>query len=490
MNCISFLFLALLALPFQTLAQVPAQQLIQSQHLFPFRSRINGQIGYINQIGQVVIPPRFGPKRKEFIDRFLGEDDDDEMQEPGPQFFEGLAVICTERKCGFINKTGRVVIKPRFMMADDFSGGLAPIGLKMAKAGELDMFDEGVRYGFIDRAGKVVIAPRFNEVAGFSEGLCRVTVGKKNYFINQKGQFVIGPILGYVESFSDGVALVGVSKKPWKYIDKRGKTVLEFNATRATSFYHGLAIVQVGKKFGLIDKKGAYFVQPTYDDLSFFSGGLAVVKINGRYGYISESGQVAIPAKFDKAESFSGGLAVVKIDGKYGYISESGKVAIPAKFDKAESFSDGLALVLLEKKQIDNDGLLRVRKRYGYIDRQGVVVYKWVTGADLVRLPRKNGPSPLIEVEPQKVSVTIETTPSKAKVYLVPLDVWDDDNNIINSDKRLFEWRRGSDTPYKEDVYQEVYMVVLVSDHWRIPRKLDANPSNNNKLIVDLRRER
>ncbi|MGL4567916.1 MAG: WG repeat-containing protein [Fusobacteriaceae bacterium] len=96
-----------------------------------------------------------------------------------------------------------------------------------------------------------------------------------------------------------------------------------------------------------------------YSDLSQpFSDGLAVVEIGGKYGFIDKSGNLVIPAKFDKAWEFSDGLANVEIDGKWGFIDKSGNLVIPAKFDYTWGFSDGLALVEINGKWI-------------YIDKKG-----------------------------------------------------------------------------------------------------------------------
>ena len=46
-------------------------------------------------------------------------------------------------------------------------------------------------YGFIDKTGKFVIAPRFKYVDSFSEGLAYVKLGDRYGFINHRGDFVI-----------------------------------------------------------------------------------------------------------------------------------------------------------------------------------------------------------------------------------------------------------------------------------------------------------
>ena len=66
-------------------------------------------------------------------------------------FREGLAAVFVDTgafdwRGGFIDKTGKMVIKPRFTVAGPFSEGLAAFSL-------------GNGEGFIDKTGKVVISP-------------------------------------------------------------------------------------------------------------------------------------------------------------------------------------------------------------------------------------------------------------------------------------------------------------------------------------------
>ena len=67
-------------------------------------------------------------------------------------------------KWGYIDSTGKIVIKPQFVSAEEFSEGLAAIE------------NEHGKHGFIDESGAIVIEPKFDNWTDFSEGLAAVSV--------------------------------------------------------------------------------------------------------------------------------------------------------------------------------------------------------------------------------------------------------------------------------------------------------------------------
>jgi hypothetical protein len=68
------------------------------------------------------------------------------MKEKGITEGEKLCQISVNDQLGFIDKTGKVVIEPKFDGAESFSGGLAKVWI-------------GKRYGHIDKKGKYVWEP-------------------------------------------------------------------------------------------------------------------------------------------------------------------------------------------------------------------------------------------------------------------------------------------------------------------------------------------
>src|SRR5262245_43011234 len=108
-------------------------------------------------------------------------------------------VIRLDGKQGFMDRSGRVVIPPRFVKVYPFTEGLAA-----AQEGEL--------WGYIDPKGEWVIKPAFAMAGLFHERRASVrrTFADKYAFIDERGNVVIPAQFDCVEDFENGVARVGV----------------------------------------------------------------------------------------------------------------------------------------------------------------------------------------------------------------------------------------------------------------------------------------
>lgn len=295
----------------------------------------DGKAGYIDQTGKIVIEPTL-----DFYGNYDGE------------FENGLLQIDDGK---YINKTGKIAIDKDYYRSWDFSDGLA-----------VAMQEDNGKWGYIDKTGKFVISPRFESfpndyVYPFSDNLAMIEVKDKYGYINRTGEFVIKPNFLQGTEFKEGFARV-VVEGPCLYVGDDPCVAFNARVVPEESKVENPELC----KFTFIDKSGSIISTERFERAGEFSEGLAAVKLNGKWGYIDSKGRIAITPQFDKAEAFSEGLAVVTVGELDGFINREGKLLIPPKFKRATNFSDGLAAVAQNwnEKKFDYDD-------YFFIDKSG-----------------------------------------------------------------------------------------------------------------------
>jgi WG containing repeat len=118
----------------------------------------------------------------------------DERLEPASSFSEGLAMVgitvdgtSGHSRFGFMDRSGKLVFRLPFNIRaeGDFHDGRAQVYVAMSQTvrtlfdNQIYVQEENVSArGYIDKTGKTVIQPRFSRVEDFSEGLAVVRVGK------------------------------------------------------------------------------------------------------------------------------------------------------------------------------------------------------------------------------------------------------------------------------------------------------------------------
>ena len=269
-----------------------------------------------------------------------------------------------ERKHGFLDENGEVVIDFIYESSYAFSEGLAPVALNG-------------KYGYIDTEGNTVIPFQYDWALRFYDGLAAVELDGKWGFIRKDGTVAVPICYELYHSFGEGLAPVerdGV----WGYVDTGGNTVIPFQYDTdygAEPFSEGLAKVQKNGVTQFIDKSGA--VVFTVDDAEYrvignraaFSDGRCPVLVDSmegaqavsHCGAIDTTGKLVIPAIYENALAFSGGLSLAQLDGKYGYIDVNGTTILPFIYVSATGFTDGCALAkdargqwyCLEKRDTD-----------------------------------------------------------------------------------------------------------------------------------------
>jgi hypothetical protein len=322
-----------------------------------FRILVDGKWGWIDRSGRIVIPPRF--------DR---SDD----------FSEGLAAVQEEKVFGYVDRAGRLVLVPTQERAGTlhrrFSGGLA-------------LVRRGRAFGFIDRTGREVIPPRFVGADDFSEGFALACSASGCGYVDRAGRGVIpdefmasGPVKGGVACVT--IAMAMSRQRVALYLPGAGRMPGEFEGCGSAA--EGLIAVRIEGRWSYLDTAGRGVIPPRFQWAGDFSGGLAPAGDgSGRCGYVDRSGAFAIPPRFEACRPFSDGLARVTLPAEGGgpggvaFIDPAGQVAFAGAsrsppFDSADDFVDGLAAV----GQGGEPWLAGAGVSRGYVDRAGNWVWK------------------------------------------------------------------------------------------------------------------
>lgn len=229
----------------------------------------------------------------------------DPNQRVSDNFSDGLLLFQLEsdKKYGYLDKTGKVAIEPKYVTALPFSEGLAAVSTYTKKTGE--MF-EGVYHGYIDTTGNTKINLQFKEAGSFHEGLARVSEDGEFFgFIDKTDKMIIKPQLKAAGDFHDGLVATP-SSIGYRYVDKTGKEAFpEVNGELLTNFSEGLAVIADDKKkLQIIDKYGK-IVAPVEGDITLtpyktavgdFQGGLVRITADEKgvdmLFYIDKKGKV------------------------------------------------------------------------------------------------------------------------------------------------------------------------------------------------------
>jgi WG containing repeat len=156
--------------------------------------------GYINREGKTVIPFRRVDSASPFkegiavvngnyIDKkgkvvrpiHEGKSPEGEQSVRDFAFKNGLALISAQGKWGYMDRTGKVVIKPQYQSAKHFSEGLAVVN------------DSENGSFYIDKTGKPISSNRFDDCGEFQNGAGLVKISGKMGYINAAGKYIYTP---------------------------------------------------------------------------------------------------------------------------------------------------------------------------------------------------------------------------------------------------------------------------------------------------------
>lgn len=326
-----------------------------------------------------------------------------------------LFLIKQNGKWGYIDDTGKIVIKPKYNNATNFTDGLASVMINGEKTDEGYVLGD---WGCIDATGKVIIKTQYSSSIGFDKyGYALVNESNKSpnlfHHINKKGEYVsdndvytaiendnspktlhrynpavydkieprsnmtkeeseyikkwgfknsdnstVIPVkYDWAYEFSEGYAVVVYNKFIWNYINEKGELLTKDGFRQAKDFKDGYAGIEDGDKWGVINNKGEIIIKPQFDDVGDESEGLIPVNVG---------------AKPKRDTLLSTCFLNTPEGGKWGFINLKGEFVVQPQFDKVEPYHNGLARVILGNK---SNSSLDTSGKWGYINKEGTFIW-------------------------------------------------------------------------------------------------------------------
>lgn len=272
------------------------------------------------------------------------------------------------RKIGYVNKTGKIVISPRFMNAGYFHEGLAS-----AQVGDR----EAAKWGFIDESGDFKIPPKFGTARNFRNGAAIVEVEGLTGLIDKTGNYIVKPSLRNISELGSnflGVTLrgkVGILSPSGKWLlppehiriydfkEERGRVSSHPDGLLRNPFYYeGFGKDKIFKiwtqnQVGIIDENGKFLLPAIYDEVLSLCDGVAAVRVNGKIGFVKADGKYLIQPQFDQTTPFADVIAVRNHSKPWSFIDKNGsQMKAPSVDDiitdvKGNWFVDGLVEIPL-----------------------------------------------------------------------------------------------------------------------------------------------
>ncbi len=255
-------------------------------------------------------------------------------------FTSGLFPASRNGKWGFIDKTGKWAIKPKFTWVQEFDS----YGIALASFGK--------KMGIIDKNGQFIGNNRFDQGMGFNSfGIMPVLNNEKWGFINTEGKYVSRERYDRIFMSHGGFRAV-MKNGLYGFVDDKGEPATKIQYKEVTEFSDcGYAGVKLINSWFVIDSCGKRVSKTVFDRIGTFSDfGIAPAEKDGKEGYINHFGEFVIEPRYQATAPFcKGGIAFVKESGLWGVIDVTGKYLIEPTYDYFEIDTDGYDYFHVEK---------------------------------------------------------------------------------------------------------------------------------------------
>ena len=238
------------------------------------------------------------------------------------RFENGYAKIRKNGKWGFIDESGKIVVKPEYD--------------SVWKAKYADYFGgtKGDEHDLILKNGKVISMNSmgvYDNINYEDNGFFKVEKDKKNGYIDENENVVI-PVIYDNIYYVDGIFCAEKGGK-WGCMNKNGEIIIPFIYDKISQYIDGMVVVIKDGKCGCVNKKGETVIPIVYEAEMYFQNGVSGAFKDGKMGYINMKGETVIPFIYDGGSLAEGNMVVVGKSGKVGVVNFSGDIIIPFIYD-------------------------------------------------------------------------------------------------------------------------------------------------------------
>jgi hypothetical protein len=271
------------------------------------RVRKEGLWGYIDEDGRAVIEIQFDEAKdfsgglaqvrlraKEYLIDYNGQDFMETVQTTQFSGIRGIMAIKVNNKWGLIEEaTGKQLAPCKYEKIAYFAEGRDLCWVVLNNL-----------VGFVDKTGKEAIAPKYNATNQFYEGICAVNLGAtatlnqspaggKWGYIDMTGKEIVPPKYDEVSTwFNQGFALVKLNGN-WGAIDKTGKVIVPIHYDGMDEFPsrgEAIASVKLDGKYGFVNSMGKEIFPCKSEKKTIWSDYRGSVVVNGRAYWIDANG--------------------------------------------------------------------------------------------------------------------------------------------------------------------------------------------------------
>ena len=262
---------------------------------------------------------------------------------------------------GVVDETG-IIIEPVW---DD---------IVMPRESDLFPVCKDKKWGFADQTGELVIPLIWTNTYDFIDGYAPVQAEDGRWgFINTIGELVVPTVWAEVDewSYSNGYANVMEDAGKWGVINMEGSTIVSFLWDDLAYDSQGNTVVKKDGRYGFIYNNESIALPLPYEGLWYITENIYCVLKDGAWGYVFKNGVPLTPFEFEEerwfllsvAEDALDWLPCVYLDESKGcmYVNLEGKIMLEGIWNDADPFWGRYARV-------------KYNGKYGVIDREGTIV--------------------------------------------------------------------------------------------------------------------